>query len=445
MSDFKIVQLLNPIQINTNINPTGAYNAGTTYAIGDSVSYNNSSYIAIQATTGNVPTNTTYWQLLASSSTLKLSTTAGNVTGTTIPKGAVIYFNGASGNLPTITLAQANSEANSSKTAGITAVAIPNNSNGEVVVSGLIDSLDTSSLTVGLAVWLSPTIAGGMTNTKPSAPNNTVFIGVVTRSHPTQGTIEINIQNGFELEDLHNVSITSLVDNQVLKYDAPNLLWKNETLVKGDVGLGDVPNKDATNPANIGQTSSYRFVTDTEKATFNNKVDRIGDNLTGTLYSDGPAGSGYYNSLITTCADTDGLAQISFDSDTFKRLSVGIANSLLSPVLGIFPDYAFQHSNVGYISIVDSLAGFKWVQNGSEGASLASGAFFSNASLSSPVVRVTSATASRVAVFDASKNVVSSSVSTTTLGYLDATSSVQTQIDSKIDNTQSIINALIFG
>lgn len=40
-------------------------------------------------------------------------------------------------------------------------------------------------------------------------------------------------------------------------------------LSKTDVGLSNVPNTDATNPANIVQTSSYRFVTDTEKATWN--------------------------------------------------------------------------------------------------------------------------------------------------------------------------------
>lgn len=42
-----------------------------------------------------------------------------------------------------------------------------------------------------------------------------------------------------------------------------------EAITKADVGLSNVPNVDATNPANITQTSSYRFVTDTEKATWN--------------------------------------------------------------------------------------------------------------------------------------------------------------------------------
>lgn len=49
------------------------------------------------------------------------------------------------------------------------------------------------------------------------------------------------------------------------------------TLVKGDVGLGNVQNVDQTNPANIVQSASYRFVTDTEKGVWNGKVDSLSD------------------------------------------------------------------------------------------------------------------------------------------------------------------------
>lgn len=43
----------------------GAYNAGTTYAVNDVVSYDGSSYICILESTGNVPTNVTYFSMLA--------------------------------------------------------------------------------------------------------------------------------------------------------------------------------------------------------------------------------------------------------------------------------------------------------------------------------------------------------------------------------------------
>lgn len=42
-----------------------------------------------------------------------------------------------------------------------------------------------------------------------------------------------------------------------------------------DVGLGNVPNVDATDPTNITQSASYRFVTDTEKSTWNGKQDAL--------------------------------------------------------------------------------------------------------------------------------------------------------------------------
>jgi len=43
----------------------GAYSTSTAYVVNDNVSYGGSSYICILDSTGNLPTNTTYWSLLA--------------------------------------------------------------------------------------------------------------------------------------------------------------------------------------------------------------------------------------------------------------------------------------------------------------------------------------------------------------------------------------------
>lgn len=263
MSDFKVVQLLNPIQLNTNINPTGVYDNTTAYGIGDSVSYGNNSYLCITTTVGNIPTDTAYWQLFASSATNKIATVVRNQTGVTIPKMSVVYFSGISGNTPTIDLAQASTESLSTKTVGITSASINDNSVGEVVLLGLADNLDTTAFAAASSLFLSPTVPGGLTTTKPSAPNHLVSIGFVTRSHPTSGTIEIRIQNGFEIEELHNVAISSLSDNQVLKYDLPNLLWKNETLVKSDVGLSNVDNtSDISKPVSTATQTALNLKID---------------------------------------------------------------------------------------------------------------------------------------------------------------------------------------
>jgi hypothetical protein len=279
MSDFKIVKLLDPISLTlTGPNFQGEYLSGTTYQAGMSVSYNGSSYVALQATTGNVPTNTTYWQLLAAKGDTGVGAvafTCRNSTGVPIQAFRVVYISGSTGNEPNITLAQGNNDPNSSKTFGVTPLVINNNTNGTVVHNGEIDNLNTAAFTAGNLLWLSPTTPGLVTTTRPPAPDHAVFIGYVVRSHPTQGKIIVTIQNGFELNELHNVLINGVSNGQVIQYESATSLWKNHTLTKSDVGLGNVPNVDATNPSNITQDANHRFVTDTEKATWNGKENAI--------------------------------------------------------------------------------------------------------------------------------------------------------------------------
>ena len=168
---------------------------------------------------GSIVTNTTTLKCLVR-----------NITGATIPKKSAVYINGASGNRPTINYSQANSESTSSKTFGLTESDILHNGVGYVVVEGQLSNVDTTMFTEGQLLWLSPTTPGGLTTTKPSAPNHMVFIGYVVRSHPTEGIIETKIQNGFELQELHNVAINGVTNGQALVYDSATSLWKNQTI-----------------------------------------------------------------------------------------------------------------------------------------------------------------------------------------------------------------------
>ena len=70
--------------------PKGAYDAGTTYHVLDIVSFNNSSYICKQTSQGNLPTNTTYWQLIASGSAVGSLDDIGDVTITSAQDGDVL-------------------------------------------------------------------------------------------------------------------------------------------------------------------------------------------------------------------------------------------------------------------------------------------------------------------------------------------------------------------
>jgi hypothetical protein len=152
-----------------------------------------------------------------------------NQSGSTIPAGSIVYISGATGNKPLITLAQANNDANSAQTMGFTATAIANNAAGYVIVRGECQNLDTSALTEGVQLYLSPTVAGSYTTTKPSAPQHLVYVGIVIRSHPTLGTILVAVQNGYELGEIHDVALGTLVNNDLLAYESSTDLWKNKT------------------------------------------------------------------------------------------------------------------------------------------------------------------------------------------------------------------------
>lgn len=160
-----------------------------------------------------------------------------NSTGVALTKGQVVYLSGATGNRPNAVLAQANTEATSSKTIGIVVADIPNNSDGQVAVSGTLHNLNTSSFTAGDAVWLSATTAGAFTATIPAEPNHTVFIGYIARAHPTLGRIVIAIQNGYELNELHGVSVSSPSNNQGLIYNSTSGLWENQNIPSADWGV----------------------------------------------------------------------------------------------------------------------------------------------------------------------------------------------------------------
>jgi hypothetical protein len=152
-----------------------------------------------------------------------------NQSGSTIPAGRIVYISGATGNKPLITLAQANNDANSAQTIGFVKTSIANNGTGYVIVRGELENIDTSALTEGVQLYLSPTTAGTWTTTKPSAPQHLVYVGIVIRSHPTQGTILVAVQNGYELGEIHDVALSGLANNDLLAYESSTDLWKNKT------------------------------------------------------------------------------------------------------------------------------------------------------------------------------------------------------------------------
>jgi hypothetical protein len=168
-----------------------------------------------------------------------LATNVRNQTGSTIGAFQVVYISGATGNKPLISLADADTEATSSKTYGVTATSIANNGTGDVVTAGELSGIDTSAFNEGDLLWLSTT-AGGVVTSPPAEPAHAVFIGYVVRSHPTLGVIDVAIANAYELNELHGVQITTPTDNQGLFYNSTSTLWENKSITTA-LGYTPVP------------------------------------------------------------------------------------------------------------------------------------------------------------------------------------------------------------
>jgi len=149
-----------------------------------------------------------------------------NATGATLTKGTAVYINGATGQNPTVTKAQANNDTNSAQTLGLMTADLANNSNGYVTIIGLITNINTNSYTDGQQLYLSPTTAGELTATKPYAPQHLVYVAVVQHAHPTQGKLFVKVQNGYEMDELHNVSAQTPTNGEILVYDTSSSLWQ---------------------------------------------------------------------------------------------------------------------------------------------------------------------------------------------------------------------------
>ena len=178
-----------------------------------------------------------------------------NETGATLTKGTVVYISGASGNKATVSKAICTSDATSAQTFGLIFADIANNQNGYAILSGDLAGLDTSAFAAGTQLYLSATTAGAYTSTKQYAPNHLVYIGVVTRSHVNQGSIEVRIQNGYEMDELHNVSAQTPSNGHVLIWNASTSLWESHAITAG-TAIGITNGAGSITVNNTGVTSA---------------------------------------------------------------------------------------------------------------------------------------------------------------------------------------------
>lgn len=155
-----------------------------------------------------------------------------------------VRVTGAQGQRLKVDLAQATTDNLSAETIGLVTETINNNQEGFITTSGLVRNINTTGSLQGETwadgdiLYLSPTTAGNVTKVKPTAPNHLVIVGYVVHAHANQGSIFVKVDNGYELDELHNVKITSAANNNVLAYTSATDIWENKTV---ETALGYTP------------------------------------------------------------------------------------------------------------------------------------------------------------------------------------------------------------
>lgn len=242
-----------------------------------------------------------------------------NAEASTLTTGTVVYLFGSTGDHASVKRADNDSDTTSSKTVGVVAASIASSENGPVITRGYVDGIDLSvGYSAGDVLWLGDN--GAFTTTKPSAPKHLVFVGVVVRA-TNNGIIYVATQNGYELEELHDVSISSPSSGQFLKWNGS--LWVNDAIDLGTDTTGSyvqslVAGTGVTLSNNSGETATPtvaigQAVGTTDNVTFAGvtaDVIKIGvtaageiDTTTGNLTIDSAGGTVTIDDNLTVTGD----------------------------------------------------------------------------------------------------------------------------------------------
>lgn len=114
----------------------------------------------------------------------------GNTTGVTIPNGTVVGFAGATSNALLVAPYLADGSQPTLYILGIMTHDLPDSGEkGYCTTWGFVRDLDTSAFSPGDLLYASPTVAGALTNTKPTAPDNVIPLAACITSDATTGII----------------------------------------------------------------------------------------------------------------------------------------------------------------------------------------------------------------------------------------------------------------
>lgn len=175
-----------------------------------------------------------------------------NVTGSTIPNGTCVSFLGVGDEIQ-ITPYIADGTVDNLYFVGVTTKDMANNEIAPVTIYGKVRELDTSAFSVGDILYASPSTAGGLTATRPTAPDEVVVVAAVLVSDATAGEIMVRptIPMGLDYGSFSDTTVQTIA-----AINTPYAVKFNTT----DISNGVTVVSDGVNPTRITASTAGLYM-----------------------------------------------------------------------------------------------------------------------------------------------------------------------------------------
>lgn len=191
-----------------------------------------------------------------------------NTTGNTIPNGTVVGFAGATTDALLVAPYLADGSNPSLYILGVMTHDLPDSGErGYCTTWGFVRDLDTSAFAVGDVLYASPTVAGGLTNVKPTAPNNVIPVAACVVSHATEGVIFVRPT----IEQMKYYGVFTDTTNQAAGAAyTPQAVTFNTTEISNGVVIGS-----PTSRIVVPQSGLYQFAFSAQVESSNSSSKKI--------------------------------------------------------------------------------------------------------------------------------------------------------------------------
>lgn len=257
-----------------------------------------------------------------------------------IAKGDLVMSVGTVGNSGQILVAKSRPTYNgnpvgSQQLMGLSAGAIAQGQRGYVVGFGRVRGVNTDAFNEGDILWADPTTPGGLTATRPIAPNWKTIIALVITKSAQVGTLQVRPTFGSSLANDELVNLNGIADNYVLRYDGATARFEAEALgTAADANVGDFATAAQGSLADTATQPGDNVSTLTNDA---NYIDSAGapvqsvDGFTGTVDLSGEydalgSASGVQSNLTAHTSATTNVHGIADTSDLIVEGDARLTN-----------------------------------------------------------------------------------------------------------------------